>query len=59
MAKLTATEKERIPPLAGLKRIAQLVIGLIILWSFFYMVGQGLLALPVSFHEGTVWHTTR
>jgi hypothetical protein len=29
--------------------------GLLLLWIFFIIVGQGLLALPSSFHEGTVW----
>ena len=26
------------------------------LWLLFYLLGRGLLALPSSFHEGTLWH---
>ena len=29
--------------------------GLLTVWLFFYAVGQGLLVMPSSFHEGTVW----
>ena len=34
---------------------AQFALALLVLWGFFYALGQGLLALPSSFHEGTVW----
>jgi hypothetical protein len=33
-----------------------LLAGLILAWFFFYLIGQGLLSLPSSFHEGTLWH---
>jgi hypothetical protein len=29
--------------------------GLLLLWIFFYYLGRILLALPSSFHEGTIW----
>jgi hypothetical protein len=29
--------------------------GLFVAWLCFYYLGQGLLAVPSSFHEGTVW----
>jgi len=38
-------------------RIAQMMISIIALWLFFYFIGEGLLALPSSFHEGTIWHS--
>jgi hypothetical protein len=31
------------------------VAGLFTVWLFFYLLGQGLLRLPSSFHEGTLW----
>ena len=40
---------------AGMVRIGQCFLGLLAVWFFFYLVGQALLALPSSFHEGTVW----
>jgi hypothetical protein len=39
----------------GLVRVFQCVLGLMTVWFFFYLVGEGLLALPTSFHEGTLW----
>ena len=40
---------------AGLGRVAACVSGLFLAWLFFYSLGQALLALPSSFHEGTIW----
>ena len=40
---------------AGLFRLGQCLLGLVLAWFFFYMVGTGLLAMPASFHEGTLW----
>ena len=40
---------------AALTLISQLALGILILWLFFVVLGKGLLALPSSFHEGTVW----
>jgi len=33
----------------------QFVLGLFVLWLTAYLVGQALVNLPTSFHEGTVW----
>ncbi len=33
----------------------QFSIGLFILWMAFYYLGQGLVSMPSSFHEGTIW----
>jgi hypothetical protein len=34
---------------------AQLACSLLAVWFFFYLIGQILLSLDSSFHEGTVW----
>jgi hypothetical protein len=39
----------------GLLCAAGCVAGLLVCWFFFYLVGEALLALPASFHEGTLW----
>jgi len=44
--------------LAGLMRLGQFLFGFMVLWLFFYYVGQALLSLPSSFHEGTVWQSS-
>jgi hypothetical protein len=36
----------------------QVVVGLSGLWLIFYFLGEVLLTLPSSFHEGTVWRDT-
>ena len=37
--------------LAGLVRLAQVLIGVLLLWSSFYLLGRVLLTIPSSFHE--------
>jgi hypothetical protein len=39
----------------GLVQTGQCLLGVILVWFFFYLVGEGLLSLPTSFHEGTLW----
>lgn len=36
-------------------RVGAALSGLLLAWMFFYLLGQGLLAVPSAFHEGTVW----
>jgi len=39
----------------AVSRAVQLGGALMLTWLFFYAVGKSLLAIPSSFHEGTVW----
>lgn len=41
--------------LAKILRAGQCLFGLLIAWYFFFLIGRGLLKLPDSFHEGTLW----
>jgi hypothetical protein len=41
--------------LATLVRLAQGVVGPMIIWFAFILLGQTLLEAPSKFHEGTVW----
>lgn len=45
----------RRPGFAGVIHLGQLALGLLLAWFFFYLVGETLLAIPSSFHEGTLW----
>jgi hypothetical protein len=38
-------------------RLFHFLAGLMALWVFFYYMGQILLSLPSSFHEGTLWQS--
>ena len=40
---------------AGLVHAAQCLLGIMLAWFFFYLIGEGLLSLPTSFHEGILW----
>ena len=37
--------------LVGLVRLAQILMGVLLLWSSFYLLGKALLTIPSSFHE--------
>ncbi len=36
-------------------RLGQCLLGFLIAWLFFYYLGEILLSIPASFHEGTIW----
>jgi len=31
------------------------MLGLLVAWLFFYLIGSALLSIPASFHEGELW----
>lgn len=39
-------------------RVGQCVAGLMVAWLFFYLLGDLLVSLPDSFHEGTLWRSS-
>jgi len=41
--------------LAGFGHALQCLLGIVVVWFFFYLIGEGLLSLPTSLHEGTLW----
>jgi len=41
--------------LTGLVRVAQVLIGVLLLWSSFYLLGKALLTIPSSFHDMAAW----
>lgn len=55
LKRLTQPEAQRKRRLGGVIQLAQALLGLLIAWLFFYMMGRGLLLIPATFHEGTVW----
>jgi hypothetical protein len=52
--KRVSTKPVRRYRLAGLVRLAQVVIGVLLLWSSFYLLGKALLTIPSSFHDVAV-----
>ncbi len=43
------------PLFAVMLRSGQAMLGLFLVWFFFYLIGSGLAALPNSFHEDELW----
>jgi hypothetical protein len=55
LRKLVQTPPRRKRALAGVVRFGQCLLGLVVAWFFFYLIGETLLSLPTSFHEGKLW----
>jgi len=55
LKKLARTPLAKRPAFVKLFRFAQGIAGLIAAWFFFFLIGNGLLKIPTSFHEGTLW----
>jgi hypothetical protein len=49
---LKATARAR---LTGFVRFAQVALGVLTAWFFFYSAGRILLSIPTAVHEGAVW----
>lgn len=57
LSKLARTPLLRRRAFAGVAHVAECLLGLMIVWFFFYLIGEGLISLPSSFHERTLWQT--
>jgi len=57
LVKIAEKPQLRRRALAGLGRLAACFVGVFATWFFFYLIGQALLAIPASFHDGTFWKT--
>lgn len=55
LRKLTRTSPVRYSTFAVIFRLVQCAIGILTAWFFFFLIGNHLLKLPDSFHEGTLW----
>lgn len=55
LGKQTATDVTQPDRYGGFVRVAHFILGGMLLWIFLYYLGQILLSLPSSFHEGTLW----
>jgi len=55
LKKLTRQPPPRHTALVRLLRLARCAFGILIAWFFFFLIGESLLRLPTTFHEGTLW----
>src|SRR6266487_2083681 len=52
LAKAPFTKRRAV---AGLMRFVQCVLGVLLAWFFFFLLGETLARLPDSFHENALW----
>ena len=57
LARVGRVEKQERSIVGSLLRSFMAVVGLLVAWWFFDLLGQGLMKLPASVHEGTVWES--
>ena len=55
LRKLGRLPLTRRPAFVKVTRFVQCAFGILVVWFFFFLVGESLLGLPNSFHEGTLW----
>jgi len=55
LSKAVAAGSKKRPRFTLLLQTVQWVLGVWLLWVFFYIFAQMLLRIPASFHEGTLW----
>ena len=55
LAKLARVPLLRRPAIVGFFHLCECAFGVLIIWFFFYVVGESLARIPTSFHEGTLW----
>ena len=58
LLKLTASAGRRSNVLRWVFRATGSFVGLFLVWLLLYGLGRTLLAIPSSFHEGTIWVDT-
>ena len=55
LKKLTRQPLARRTVLVRFLRLVRCACGILIAWFFFFLIGESLMKLPASFHEGTLW----
>ena len=58
LRKITGADKKDHRRWRSLGVLASLCMGVLVVWITFFWLGKTLLAIPTSFHDGTLWHST-
>lgn len=56
LKKLARTPLAKRPAFVKVLRFAQCAAALVLTWFFFFIIGETLLKIPTTFHEGALWH---
>jgi hypothetical protein len=55
LRKLAGVPLTKRPAFLKVMRLSQCALGVLVAWFFFFIIGESLLRLTDSFHEGTLW----
>ncbi|PYS28024.1 MAG: rhomboid family protein [Acidobacteria bacterium] len=55
LRKLAGSPSAKRRAFGGLMQFVRCAVGIVIAWFFFYLIGEILVRLPDSFHEGALW----
>ena len=55
LRKLAGAPSAKQRAFGGLMQFVRCAVGILIAWFFFYLIGEILVRLPDSFHEGALW----
>jgi len=55
LAQLGESGKPKTWRMSGARQGAQFLVGLLIIWMCFYVIGRALLNVPSEFHEQSLW----
>ena len=55
LKKSQPSKKLKLSALGSFIKTGQFLFGVVLIWLFFHYLGQALLLLPTSFHDGTIW----
>jgi hypothetical protein len=55
LKRLTVSETSERRAFSTATRSVQLVVGILVVWFFFFMIGEGLVRIPSSWHDTSLW----
>jgi hypothetical protein len=56
LKKLARAPLAKRPAFVKVLRLAQCAAALVLAWFFFFIIGEMLLRIPTTFHDGALWH---
>jgi hypothetical protein len=56
LQKLATKPKAKRTTFVNVLRVLQCAFSLVLLRFLFYLIGESLVSIPTSFHDGTIWH---
>ena len=55
LKKLAVSETAKRRSFSTIRRAAPVIVGVLVAWFFFFIIGEALLRIPASFHDTSIW----